>query len=129
MNAKTRIFTALAFLILGRVAEGQQIPPAPNTPDLTCAQSPPTPSEQGDTVVSMPDADGFYSLFNGRNFTGWWHNCNTEQSPGGRSEGGAIFRVDSVRKAIYSNARNNQGGVVMTKRKFENYELIFDVWS
>jgi hypothetical protein len=99
--------------------------PAPTSGDAQCYSSvqnfPP-----GDTVVSTPDSQGFYSLFNGTDFTGWWLSGMTGH--GGCGNGGAIFRVDQGQKAIYSTQRGSTGGILMTKKKFEHYEIIFDFW-
>jgi hypothetical protein len=83
-----------------------------------------------DTVASGIDAEGYYSLFNGRDFTGWWQSCRTMHSSG--SAEGAIFRVDTLRKAIYSTQRGSGpaavGGILMTNKIFDHYELVFDLW-
>src|SRR6185369_8549625 len=77
--------------------------------------------------LSRPDSEGFHSLFNGSDFSGWWQNCRTPHSQGNTS--GGIFRVDTGRKAIYSTQRGSgAGGVLMTKSLFMDYELEFDFW-
>ncbi|MEO6095249.1 MAG: family 16 glycoside hydrolase, partial [Fibrobacteria bacterium] len=66
-------------------------------------------------------------LFNGVDLTDWWQNCNSTH---GSSPGGATFRMDSVRKALYTAQGGESGGsgVLMTKAKFGDYELVFDYW-
>ncbi|MDQ3003651.1 MAG: DUF1080 domain-containing protein, partial [Fibrobacterota bacterium] len=68
------------------------------------------------------------SLFDGT-FKGWWHSCLTGHSDG--STVGAVFKVgsDNGAPAIFSDDRGGIGGILMTKKKFGNYELVFDYWS
>jgi hypothetical protein len=76
---------------------------------------------------SHPDAEGFYFLFNGVDLNGWWLNCHSSHSSTPSSLG-PIFRFDKERKALYSTQRGNEGGVLMTKAKFMDYEIVFDYW-
>jgi hypothetical protein len=100
--------------------------PAPTTADAACGSVP--AANPSDTVVSTPNSEGFYSLFNGKDFTGWWQSCNTGHSSSDPAKG-AIFRVDAERKAIYTTQRGtNVGGILMTKKKFLNYEIAFELW-
>jgi hypothetical protein len=109
-------------------AHGQQ-PVAPATGDLPCseeAQISPT-----DTVVSAPDAQGYFSLFDG-SFKGWFQSCQTLHSQADRSVG-AIWRVGpgtDGKPVIFSAQRypKKVGGVLMTKKKYGNYEIVFDIW-
>ncbi|MDB5105402.1 MAG: hypothetical protein JWP91_3091 [Fibrobacteres bacterium] len=100
----------------------------PKSGDASCQEE--TAFDPKDTVAADPDAEGYYPLFNGKDFTGLWQSCLTRHSLG--SVDGAIFRVDTLRKAIYSMQRDSgktaTGGVLMTKRKFDNYDLVFDFW-
>jgi len=101
---------------------------------------------QGDTVVSTPDSNGFYTIFNGKDFTGWWNLCLSTHSSNNRVLG-AQFIVDTNQKAIYAMQRNGcyqlstgdsggtgctnidqDGGLLATHKKYGNYELIFDWW-
>jgi hypothetical protein len=121
-NLKALIF-AITVTLPGTSVFAQPTP-APTTGDAPCAA---TPTGAVDTVDSKLDGEGYFSLFNGKNFTGWWNSCQTTHSGG--SAQGAIFRVDSTRKAIYSTQRGTStGGVLMTKKKFGNYEIVFDLW-
>ena len=83
-------------------------------------------SFQIDTVVGAPDANGFYSIFNGKDFKGWWQNCISTHSTD-KSNGG-IWRVDSVRKAIYAMSRSGSGGLLSTHKRYAHYELMFEWW-
>jgi hypothetical protein len=101
--------------------------PAPTAGDAACAAEP-TGAALNDTVVSTPDDSGYYNLFDGT-FKGWWHSCLTSHSQNNPS--GAIFRLgtDGGKPAIYSTQRDGSiGGVLMTKKKFTNYEIVLDFW-
>jgi hypothetical protein len=101
-------------------------PEIPTTPDAPCAAEP--AAGAADTVVSTPDGEGYLSLFDGT-FKGWWQSCATVHSSG--STVGGIFKIgsDAGTPAIYTNDRdNNIGGLLMTKKTFTNYELVFDFW-
>lgn len=101
-------------------------PEIPTTPDAPCAAEP--AANPTDTVVSTPDSEGYLSLFDGT-FKGWWQSCQTGHSNG--STLGGIFKIgnDNGTPAIYTNDRdNNIGGLLMTKKKFTNYEFVFDFW-
>lgn len=99
--------------------------PAPTTGDAPCADEPAGVS--ADTVVSLPDAEGYFSLFDGT-MKGWFQSCQTGHSAG--STEGAIFRIGAAdgKPAIYSTQRGTVGGLLMTKKKFTNYELVFELW-
>jgi hypothetical protein len=114
------------FTGLSAMAGWAQPTPPPATPDLACkteAQVNPL-----DTVASSLDAEGFRSLFNG-SFKGWFQSCLTAHS-GTNTAQGAIFRVGAVggTPAIYSTQRVKAGGVLMTNKKFRNYEIRFQIW-
>jgi hypothetical protein len=116
-----RLVWILPTLVLAPVWVQAQ-PPAPASGDALCGEPPPEPVAPD---LSRPDAEGYHSLFNGVDFSGWWLNCRTGHS----SSVSAIFRVDPEQKAIYSNARNlTNGGVLMTKATFLDYEIEFDFW-
>jgi hypothetical protein len=116
--------TALAIL----PARGQQ-PAPPSTGDLPCSDE--SQFKAADTVVSQPDAQGYYSLFDGT-FNGWFQSCLTLHSQADRSVG-AIWRVGpgaDGKPVIFSAQRypKKVGGILMTKKKFGNYEIVFDFW-
>lgn len=109
-------------------ARGQQpVPPASG--DLPCtdeAQVVPT-----DTVAGAPDGQGYFPLFDGT-FKGWFQSCQTLHSQADRSVG-AIWRVGpgtDGKPVIFSAQRypKKVGGVLMSKKKYGNYEIVFDIW-
>ena len=104
-----------------------QPPAIPSTPAAVC-EAEPSGARMTDTVVSSPDDSGYYNLFNGT-MKGWWNSCLTGHSKG--SPLGAQFRIGSANgtPAIYSAQTDGQvGGVLMTNKKFTNYEIVFDFW-
>lgn len=108
-------------------AWGQQpIPPA--TGDLPCSDE--SQFNPTDTVASQPDAQGYFSLFDGT-FKGWYQSCLTLHSQADRSVG-AIWRIGQAdgKPAIFSAQRypKKVGGIMMTRKKFGNYEIVFDIW-
>jgi hypothetical protein len=122
---------AKAMMVLGSVAAFSawaQPTPAPTTGDAPCAQEPGATLTAADTVASTPDADGYLNLFDGT-LKGWWQSCQTGHSQG--SPLGAIFRIgsDNGTPAIYSTQRGDGiGGLLMTKKKFTNYEIVLTLW-
>lgn len=100
--------------------------PAPTTPDKLCSVDT-SATLQADTVVASPDSNGFVSIFDGKTFKGWWQNCLSTHSGGDRSNG-AIWRVDTVRHAIYAMSRNGVGGLLSTHKRYAHYELLFEWW-
>ena len=118
------ISSVFPILVITMVFVQAQPVPAPASGDAPCEER---PREAVEPNLSQPDAEGFHSLFNGVDFNGWWLNCLSSHSSG-TDTGGPIFRVDPQRKAIYSTQRGLAGGVLMTKAKFMDYELVFDYW-
>ncbi len=126
----------LAGLLLVSLPWAQPLP-APTTGDAPCAPEP-TGNMLKDTVVSVPDDSGYFSLFDGT-LKGWWQSCLTDHSSGDRVKG-AAFRIgsDAGVPAIYSGqhstdgtvsgVRNGVGGILMTNKIFNNYEIVFDFW-
>jgi hypothetical protein len=96
--------------------------PVVNAP---CQDGPKMVGGQPDTVVSTPDAEGFFSLFNGTDLTGWWENCQTHTTD---TKLGGVWIVDPSQKAIYSREEGANGNILVTNKKFDHYELIMDVW-
>ena len=103
--------------------------PAPTSGDIPCS-SDISAAAQRDTLAAQPDSDGFISLFDGRTFKGWWQNCMTSHSASDRVRG-AVFRVDTARRAIYSASRNGNttGGILLTHKRYKHYEILFDHWG
>lgn len=117
-----------------RTAWSQSMPPAPSTPDLPCSTEPNQTSP--DTLASPPDAEGFYSLFNGTDFKGMVQTCASGHTQN-KNKGG-IFRVDPTLKAIFTASRDGSdkpatsggdgGLLVVRQKKVTNYEIQFDAW-
>lgn len=96
-------------------------PNAPTSADIACME-PGTDSVTWDARA----ADGTYSLFDGT-MKGWWHSCKTGHSDANKAAGG-IWKIDAATKAIYSTQRGSAGSILMTNKKFTNYELVWDYW-
>src|SRR5688500_18331365 len=122
-NSMQRLSWSFLALALVPVGVGAQPTPPPDSGDALCEEG---PTQVVEPDLSHPDPQGFYSLFNGTDLKGWWLNCITGHTAGAPEPGGPIFRVDTVRKALYSNRRTYGGGVLMTRAKFMDYELEFD---
>lgn len=110
----------LAFGFMSGMLSAQPATP-PAAPYLACGQEP-TGAALNDTVVSTPDADGYYSLFDGSTAKGWWQSCVTAH------RGPAKWKVVPELKAIFSSQNGQDGGVLMTNKKFVNYELVWEFW-
>lgn len=123
----TQIFRKTAFVAAVMAGSAFAQPSEPNTPDIPCGRVP-TGAELNEVVTTTPDADGYLNMFDGTT-KGWWHSCLTTHSK--NNPNGALFRIAKVgnEDAIYSNDRNNDiGGILMTKKKYAHYELVFDFW-
>lgn len=112
--AKTLLVTG-AFLALWA-----QPGPVPAGGNASC------PSGPGSDDASVALDSGFYSIFDGKDFKGWWESCQSGHSAGTNT--GGIFLVSADLKAIYSNEDKGVGGLLMTNKKYGNYEIIFDTW-
>jgi hypothetical protein len=137
---KTLVMTFVA--AAGFLAAGAYAQPALNEantgPELLCSVD--TAASNAaltatDTVASIPDSNGFRAVFNGKDFTGWWQNCRSTHTS--NKTWGGIFRVDSVRKAIYVMQRNGtfggtsisqNGGLLSTRKRYDHYDISFDWW-
>jgi|GEM_PF-903347 len=128
MNARRLIQTSLiaSTLAVGFLWAQPTLVPSQTSAEKLCSIDT-AASFLSDTVVATPDANGFYPIFNGKDFTGFWQNCLSTHSNGDRTNG-AIWRVDSVRKAIYAMSRNQVGGLLSTHKRYAHYELIFEWW-
>jgi hypothetical protein len=114
----------LAFACL--IPASAQPTPAPASGDLPCKEDVDVVTK--DTVAGVPDAEGYLPLFDG-SFKGWFQSCKTSHS--NNSNEGAIFRIGQAdgKPAIYSTQRGTStGGVMMTNKKFTNYEITFQTW-
>ncbi len=128
-SGKNRVFKVLVVTGAMSVASLWAQPvPAPTTGDAPCAPEP-SGAVLIDTVVSSPDDSGYYNMFDGT-LKGWWQSCLTGHS--NNSPLGAVFRIgsDNGAPAIFTSQHNadGNGGLLMTHKKFGNYEIIFDLW-
>ena len=102
-------------------------PAAPTTGDAPCTEE--SAVVGTDTVATGGvDAEGYFSMFDGT-FKGWFQSCKTGHSE--NSPLGAIFRIGQSdgRPAIYTTQRGTTtGGLLMSKKKFTNYEFVFQLW-
>jgi hypothetical protein len=123
-NAATDLTRKVQVFPVDNLPPATVLPVAPTTGDLPCSSAGP----ESDTPTGLPDIDGYVSVFNGTDFKGWWHDCQSSYSSTDPANG-AIFRVDPSIKAIYSTQRGtNTGGLLMSNKKYLNYEIIFDIW-
>lgn len=111
---------------IAMVSAWAQPTPVPTGGDLACKEEANVVGT--DTVASTPDTDGYLNLFDGT-FKGWFQSCKTSHSSSNKSQG-AIFRIGTAdgKPAIYSTQRGSAGGIMMTNKKFTNYELVIDFW-
>lgn len=75
--------------------------------------------------VETPLDDGFVSIFNGKDLTGWWENCaphTTDKVVGG------VWIVDPSSKILYSREEGPNGDILMTNQDYSHYEFIMDLW-
>jgi hypothetical protein len=134
MNIRRLLLTSLFALPLTAGLLHAQPTPAPAGGDLLCGAGGASPVDTSaaarlDTLASTPDAEGFFSLFDGTSFKGWWQNCRSSHSSSDRTNG-AIWRIDTARKAIYSTQRGtNTGGLLSTHKRYLHYEVVFETWA
>jgi hypothetical protein len=76
-------------------------------------------------VVGTPLDSGFVSLFNGKDLTGWWENCQTHTTD---TKLGGVWIVDPSSGILYSREEGQNGNILVTNQNFDNYEFIVDVW-
>lgn len=105
----------------------QPAPPANLVVNTACDDGPKMVGGKLDTVVSATDAEGFKSIFNGKDLQGWWEDCKTGHS-GGSSEG-AFWFADPATGILFSKQKEGgTGGLLATNQAFDHYELVFDIW-
>jgi len=126
------VATLVSFFSMAVGVSAQGTGPAsftkPTTGDAPCAQN----TNPNDTLVAPDEVSGtyqgFHSVFDGASFKGWWQDCQTGHSSNDKANG-AIFRIATAEKAIYSTQRNgNAGGILLTHKIQKHYEIIFDIW-
>lgn len=119
MSAIPNLVRALALATVAAGAAFAQPTPPPE-PYAACGTEP--TGAATDTVIAQRQPDGFISIFNGIDFTGWWQSCVTQH------KGPAKWKVVPEEKGIFSTQDRTNGGVLMTKKKYLHYEIVFDYW-
>lgn len=109
-------------VLLGGLEIFAQPTPPPAGADLACSNA------AGAEKFTGTDAEGFVKIFNGKDLTGWWNNCKTEDAASDRAKGG-IMRADPDKQAIYTMQRSNGGGSMLTTNQtWGNHEIIMETW-
>ncbi len=70
----------------------------------------------------ISDPEGYVTLFNGKDLSGWWINCNSDHG----KKGGNWNVVDGAIESYQMSGE--EGGLLMTNRKYKNYVIELDVW-
>lgn len=96
--------------------------PVTNAP---CQDGPKMNGTKPDTVASVPDSEGFFSIFNGTDLTGWWEDCQTHTTD---TKSGGVWIVDPNQHILYSREEGANGDILVTNKKYDNYEIVLDVW-
>lgn len=109
----------LAAALAAVSAFAQPNPPA--APYMACKQEP-TGAAMTDTVGGGVDQCGYISLFDGATDKGWWQSCQTGH--GGPSK----WKIVPEEKAIYSTQDGTKGSLLMSNKKFTNYEMVWEYW-
>ena len=126
LKMKSRAFLKI-FISLFSASVALAVQPTLTVPvvNYPCQDGPKMVGGKPDTVVSVPDSEGFYSLFNGTDLTGWWEDCQTHTTD---TKLGGIWIVDPTQHLLYSREEGQNGDILVTNKIFDNYELILDVW-
>jgi hypothetical protein len=77
-------------------------------------------------VIETPLEDGFVSLFNGKDLTGWWENCASHTTD---TRVGGVWIVDPNSGILYSREEGPNGNFIVTNANYEHYEFIMDLWT
>ncbi len=118
-----RSFQSL-LLLFSSIVFAQPAAP-PTTPDLPCQDKP------GTEEVNISADSGFTTIFNGKDFTGWWNNCNGEDADFSNAGKGGIYKVDPAIHAFYTQQRSIMpgGSAICTNKKYGNHEIILEYWA
>ncbi len=118
------IYFALPFAaFVSAVADQPPISiPVTNAP---CQDGPKMNGAKPDTVNAAPDSEGFVSIFNGADLAGWWEDCQTHTTD---TKLGGVWIVDPSQHILYSREEGANGDILVTNKKYDNYEIILDVW-
>jgi hypothetical protein len=125
MKLSTTFWPAVSLIIIA-LASADQPPISIPVVNAPCQDGPKMVGGKPDTVASAPDAEGFVSIFNGTDLTGWWEDCATHTTD---TKLGGVWIVDPSQKAIYSREEGQNGDILVTNKKYDNYEIILDVWA
>jgi hypothetical protein len=105
----------------------QPTPPANLVVNTPCNDGPKMVGGKPEAASTTEDAEGFRSLFNGKDLTGWWEDCKTPHS--NSNSDGAFWFVDPAQGILFSKQKDGGiGGLLATNENFGNYEFIFDIW-
>jgi hypothetical protein len=120
----------LLFMLAVLMALPTQAQPNLGVPSVNgpCASGPTLVGGSPDTVVALPDAQGFMPMFDGKSMKGWWEGCGGSHATD--KVNGGVWIADSTNQAIYSmQAANGSGSILTTNKSYTHYEMIFDFWS
>lgn len=113
---------ALAAFVFAAADQPAISVPVTNSP---CQDGPKMNGTKPDTVAAAPDSEGFVSIFNGTDLTGWWEDCQTHTTD---TKSGGVWIVDPSQHILYSREEGANGDILVTNKKYDNYEIVFDVW-
>ncbi len=86
---------------------------------ISYSQCQPVPGT--DSVEAKMDPEGYLSLYNGEDLTGWWINCKSHGTTGGD-----WWIEDGI---LYSDQKSGgDGGLLYTNKKYRNLDIIVEVW-
>jgi hypothetical protein len=123
MNKKPLL--AISLCMLAAAAYADQPVPSGTVTNSPCQDGPKMVGGQPDTVAAAPDSEGFVSIFNGTDLTGWWEDCQTHTTD---TKLGGVWWVDPVQHLLFSREEGQNGDILVTNKKYGNYEIILDVW-
>lgn len=110
------------------IALAQQPEPGLTLTNKPCDSGPKIVGGKPDTLQTVPDAEGFLFLFDGKSLNGWWEHCNNFHANQDRANGG-MWVADSTQGILYSKQNpNGAGSLLATNKSFDHYELVFDFW-
>lgn len=113
-----------ALLLALGAAYAQQPPLTVPVVNHPCQDGPKMVNGKPETV-DTPLSDGFVSIFNGTDLTGWWENCATHTTD---TKNGGVWIVDPSSKILYSREEGPNGDILVTNQNYDHYELIMDLW-
>jgi hypothetical protein len=123
---KSFLIKMTSVLVFAGAAFAQVPAPSKVPANVACTTGPKMNGTAPDTVVGAPDSEGFVSIFNGKDLTGWWKDCQTGHTSAGTN--GAFWFADSAQHLLYSSEDNKSGGIIVTNKIYDHYEILLDVW-